>query len=338
MWLKPILLGGAAIADETLAADKKSCKKFGPCGVGQQALYLNSFYIDRRFYVPVRSVSRVFKRVAMSRGGFSGKGAFASIPYLVVEYDGGKEKQCNFKHEADVDRMLDCIAERFPSLPLHSRAAEAKLQEKEAKRLKAERNRPPLTETAKATEQRLKEAESYLSRRPALCRELSDAARQKRSFLNGNHSYKWVALSILALGAAAFFWGLYLLLFAKAGFAIYFTLFGLAIIFLFSSANVRPTLLANRKRVLQRDEAAKQAVEAYISGFPDFPLPARYAHPLVLKRMRNAVACGKADTAETALACVKEELRQLNKDVTVEQEEFDEIVQIKAMFLNEAYQ
>ena len=46
----------------------------------------------------LESVRRVFKRVAMSKGGFTGKGAFGSIPYLVVEYDDGAQKQCNFKH------------------------------------------------------------------------------------------------------------------------------------------------------------------------------------------------------------------------------------------------
>lgn len=57
--------------------DKKSCKRYGPCGVGEQALYLNSFFIDRRYYVALESVRRVFKRVAMSKGGFTGKGPSA---------------------------------------------------------------------------------------------------------------------------------------------------------------------------------------------------------------------------------------------------------------------
>ena len=29
------------------------------------------------------------------------------MAYLVVEYDGGKQKQCNFKDERDVDALLD---------------------------------------------------------------------------------------------------------------------------------------------------------------------------------------------------------------------------------------
>ena len=35
---------------------------------------------------------------------------------------------------------------------------------------------------------------------------------------------------------------------------------------------------------------------------------------------------------------VKNRLREVNADVQVEQEEYDEIVQIKAMFLNHDYQ
>ena len=97
MLFHPAQLGLAHLDKATLEADKKACKKIGPCGVGKKALYLNSFYIDRRYYLPYGSISRVFKRVAMSQGGFSGKGMFASMAYLVVEYDGGKQKQCNFK-------------------------------------------------------------------------------------------------------------------------------------------------------------------------------------------------------------------------------------------------
>ena len=99
----------AKLDKQELVEDKKSCKKIGPCGVGKKALYLNSFYIDRRYYLPYGSISRVFKRVAMSSGGFTGKGMFASMAYLVVEYDGGKQKQCNFKDERDVDKLLEVL-------------------------------------------------------------------------------------------------------------------------------------------------------------------------------------------------------------------------------------
>ena len=49
MFLKPQKLGNDGLSEEELLADRKNCKKIGPCGVGKKALYLNSFYIDRRF-------------------------------------------------------------------------------------------------------------------------------------------------------------------------------------------------------------------------------------------------------------------------------------------------
>ena len=79
MIFAPVRLGETSLNAEAVAADKKSCKRFGPCGVGKEALFLNSYFIDRRYYVAFSSVRRVFKRVAMSQGGFSGKGAFGAI-------------------------------------------------------------------------------------------------------------------------------------------------------------------------------------------------------------------------------------------------------------------
>ena len=119
---KPQRLGTVTIPDAELTTDKKNCKKIGPCGVGEKAIYLNSFYFDRRYYIPISSIERIFKRIAMSKGGFTGKGAFGTLSYLVVVYENGKEKQCNFKHEEDVDRLLAYIEERFPQIPHRSRA------------------------------------------------------------------------------------------------------------------------------------------------------------------------------------------------------------------------
>ena len=92
--MKPRRLGNVSIPDEELIKDKKECKKIGPCGIGKKAVYLSSFYIDRRYYIPISSVKRIFKRIAMSKGGFTGKGVFGTLSYLVVVYEDGKEKQC----------------------------------------------------------------------------------------------------------------------------------------------------------------------------------------------------------------------------------------------------
>lgn len=35
----PVRLGETSLNAEAVAADKKSCKRFGPCGVGKEALF-----------------------------------------------------------------------------------------------------------------------------------------------------------------------------------------------------------------------------------------------------------------------------------------------------------
>ena len=110
MIFKPHPLSTSRLPASELEKDRKSCRKIGPCGVGKKAIYLNSFYIDRCYYIPFTAIRRVFKRVAMSKGGFSGRGVFASMPYLVVEYDDGQQKQCNFKYENQVDDLLNLLS------------------------------------------------------------------------------------------------------------------------------------------------------------------------------------------------------------------------------------
>lgn len=114
MIFKPHPLSTSQLPAPELEEDRKSCRKVGPCGIGKKAIYLNSFYVDRCYYIPFTAVRRVFKRVAMSKGGFSGKGMFASIPYLVVEYDDGQQKQCNFKYENQVDDLLKLLSAEQP--------------------------------------------------------------------------------------------------------------------------------------------------------------------------------------------------------------------------------
>ena len=151
-------LGSGRIDDAALAEDKKSCRKIGPCGIGRRALYLNSFFIDRRYYVPLSMVTRVYKRVAMSRGGFSGKGIFATLSYLVVEFDGGQQKVCNFKYEQQVDDFLNVIRAEYPSIPCVSVAAEQRLAEQKARREEEERSRPPMSAQAEKTVRTLDQA------------------------------------------------------------------------------------------------------------------------------------------------------------------------------------
>ena len=338
MIFKPAQLGMAKLDQQELVEDKKSCKKIGPCGVGKKALYLNSFYIDRRYYLPYGSISRVFKRVAMSSGGFTGKGMFASMAYLVVEYDGGKQKQCNFKDERDVDKLLEVLAKEQPQIPLLSEAGEQALQKKEAE--KAARKLPELTDEAKHSVTVLRKAKEYLEEKPELAEELSAAERRKRAQLQSKPVYRYVALAIFVFGIVSAAYGLYAVTNHVGNYGIYFALFGFAAIFLFSSYNMLPTARNNNNAIMKRADKAEAAMAEYVKHYPNgaFPVPSCYAHPIVLKQMTDAIEEGRAVTVPEALDAVEKRLQALNADVQVEQEEYDEVVVIKAMFLNHNYQ
>ena len=336
MLFKPYPLSAASIEAAALTEDAKHCRKIGPCGVGKKALYLNSFFIDRRYYLPFSAVTRVFKRVAMSKGGFSGKGVFASIAYLVVEYDGGRQKACNFKYEDQVDALLNVIRDEHPEIPCVSAAAEKRLAEEKARREQAERNRPPLTPQAEKVVRTLDQAIDYLEHRPELSDRLSRAAKRRRNYQCTSGSYRWAAMAITLLGLASLVYGAVSFL-HHGSFAIYFTLFGLAAIFMFAGFSVLPTARNNRTAIMRGDEQAQSAMQQYLSDYLNFPLPARYAHPIVLRRMQRVLADGRADTAEQALEVVKSDLKALNADVQVSQEEYDEVTAIKPMFLNAEY-
>ena len=338
MIFKPAQLGLARLDKQELEQDKKSCRKIGPCGVGKKALYLNSFYIDRCYYLPYGSISRVFKRVAMSSGGFTGKGLFASMAYLVVEYDGGKQKQCNFKDERDVDKLLEVLAREQPQIHLLSAAGEQTLQKKAEE--KAARKLPELSDEARHSVSVLQKAKEYLEAKPALSEELSAAQRRKRAQLQSKPVYRYVALAIFILGIAAAGYGIYSVASHTGSYGIYFALFGFAAIFLFSSYNMLPTARNNHNSIMKRADKAEAAMADYVKHYPHgaFPVPSWYAHPVVLKQMTDAVEEGRAVTVPEALEAVKTRLKELNADVQVEQEEYDEVVLIKAMFLNHQYQ
>ena len=337
MIFRPAQLGMAKLDRLELEQDKKACRKIGPCGVGKKALYLNSFYIDRRYYLPYGSISRVFKRVAMSSGGFTGKGMFASMAYLVVEYDGGKQKQCNFKDERDVDALLDVLAKEQPQIKRLSAAGEQTVQKKEAE--KAARKLPELTKDAEHSLTVLRRAKEYLEARPEISDELSAAERRKRAQLQSKPVYRYVALVIFLFGLVAAAYGLYAITNHVGNYGIYFALFGFAAIFLFSSYNMLPTARNNHSAIMKRADRAEQAAADYVKRYPNgaFPVPSYYAHPTVLKQMMDAIEEGRAVTVPEALEAVKARLKALNADVQVEQEEYDEVVLIKAMFLNHQY-
>ncbi len=324
------------LAAEDLRADKKTMKKRGSCGVGEKALYMGTYFVDRAYYVPFSAVSRVYKQVAMSRGGFTGRGMFGSIPYLVVEYDGGKTYRSRFKWEEDVDRLLEFVHDLYPNIPLRSAAAQKKLDEEAA--VMRSRLKEHLSEVALASVAELDRASEFLEKRPENYRELARASRAKRSNDIANPFYKWAALAIVMMAAVSALFGVYVMWSGQGDFGLYFLLFGLAFIMLFAGANVLPTKRNNTQAIMERLRMARIAMEAYLADYRGFPVPAKYAHPLTFRRMKREIQEGRAETPAEALDVLKADLKAVNSSMTVYQVEYDEIVAIKPMFLIENYQ
>ena len=101
-----------------------------------------------------------------------------------------------------------------------------------------------------------------------------------------------------------------------------------------------PTAHNNNNAIMKRAEKGRSRHGRVCQALPHgaFPVKSWYAHPIVLKQMMDAVEEGRAVTVPEALEAVKARLKSLNADVEVEQEEYDEVVVIKALFLNHDYQ
>ncbi len=329
MLFAPRPIGKTTLDAETLDADRRGCRRMGPCGMGERAIYLGSRYFERRFYLPWGEAERVFKRVAMSSGGFSGKGAFGAMAYLVVRFGGGQEKQCYCKREEDVDRALEWIAQNRPSIPTHSAEAEKKLAaeaaEEEARFLKT------LPAEAEAALETLRAAKKHLEKRPGLAGELVAAAKQKRVVDNLKPGYLIGGALLAALGVLAMLYGAWGLLRHSAG-AGYFAAGGGVAFFTALASGVLPSRWTSKKYAQREWERVVGACRDYCGGH-DVPVPPQYAHPIVLERMIRVVREGRAASAAAALAVVKDDLRALNSSVTVSQREHDEVATVKPLFL-----
>lgn len=95
---------------EILKVDRKYCTEHESFGLGDKALYVEYLALDRRGYIPLSAIERVYKRLAVSKGAFEGK-IYGTLCYLVVRFD-GKEKAFRFTHEENLDAMLNDFREK----------------------------------------------------------------------------------------------------------------------------------------------------------------------------------------------------------------------------------
>ena len=323
-----------ALSAEVLSKEKKNLKKIGRMGIGEKAVFLSTAMLDRSRYICFTDIRRIFKRVAMSKGGFSGKGIFGTMAYIVVELKNGRTVTCTVPLEADADTLLKEFGRRCPNVPLQSEEAARKLREAEQE--EKARYAETLSPAAEACIQRLEKDTQVLEKSPKLYQRLSDGAQRLRMVQRTKPSYKWVALVVFVFAIIAAAFGVLRFLQGRED-GVYTVLIGLAVIFLISASRVLPSASNNLRTVTKEYEEAVKALEAALPQ-EDFPVPARYAHPVVLTRMIRVIREGRTETAEGALQLVKEDLQALNAQVSVSKKEYDEVVEIKPMFLVASYQ
>lgn len=329
MLFAPSPLGERRLPDEVLKKDHKECLKIGPCGLGKEAVYLGSRFFSRRYYLTYGETDRLYKRIAMSRGGFSGKGIFGTMSYLVAEY-GKNEKQCSFKTETDVDRLLSWIEREHPDIHTHSKEAEKRLEEAERKEKAGYID--TLSPSADKAVKRLMNARDHLEKKREIPDRLSEAAKNKRIVDGINPALKTASVIMAAICLAAVIIGIGAAMVSRP-YGIYMALFGGVFIILLFNSGLLPSRWNNRKNALAEWNAALSASRRYTGELNDFPIPPQYAHPVVCDRMIRVIRQGRAETAGEALGVVKDDLKALNASVTVSQKEHDEVVEVKPMFL-----
>ena len=143
MIFKPRPLSRTMLDDASLVRDKQHCRRIGPCGVGRRALYLNSYFIDRHYYVPFSAITRAFKFIEEGTGGV--RGVLAGRACLLVEYDGGMQQVCCFKYEDQIDELLRVLHKMHPEIPCVSEEEEAELEVEYERRRAEERFRSIIT-------------------------------------------------------------------------------------------------------------------------------------------------------------------------------------------------
>lgn len=109
MLIPPRPLSTRVLTRYELESDKDTVNKYEDCGLGRKALYVGAFGLNRRRYIPVGQVRRVYKRLAVSKGFFEEGKVYGTIAYLVILYDKDKEKVVRFSREENLDALLNDI-------------------------------------------------------------------------------------------------------------------------------------------------------------------------------------------------------------------------------------
>ncbi len=332
MAVKP--LGQAQLDEAAVKTDRRKCRKYDQCGVGELAVYLPSKMAPRKFYVPFSALERVYKRVAVSPG--SGKAFMTPVLYVVFQYDNGQEKAVYFKYLNEADNLFNDLEKNHPDLPLISESKEQKKREKEEAEEQIRTRELPREIQAQVSE--LERAKELLSLRPKLYNDLASSATFKRRNDNIRKEYQILAGAIALGGVVVLTIGLIGRLSGMDWMvSLPMILLGAAMIFLMLQSGILPTPKKNKKRANKIYDDALEAMTRSLRKADDFPLPACYAHPYVCDRCIRIIRMDRAKTVREALKVLKEELKAMDSSVSLSGEEYKQIVTIKPMFLVQNY-
>lgn len=353
--LKPRLVGLTPLDPQILHQDRKSCQKIGPLGLGDRALYLNQWILDRAAYVAYEDLTRAYKRVAMSKGAYTKKGVFATLSYLVLVLTTGKTVVTRLKYETDVDAFLLALKERCPDLPtVYEKtvaptegagvaAEEAGVATEEARTFAEKAVAPTSRETtvseedlsplARKTLLQLRKAKNFLEDDPSWANRLVYRAKEVRRLSQLPQTYYYGGLAVGALAlvlTGAGVWGRI----HQLTWTLYLILLGASLLVFVIASQVLRTGPFHRARAEAAWEEAVAQMADFLQGFgKGFPLPPTLAHPLVLVWMERTVLSNSANTPAQALQLVMASLQAMDASVTVSEVTYQEVTTIKPLFL-----
>ena len=110
MYIRPKALSEKTLPPEVLRPDKVCCTHYEDFGLGDKALYVGMYGFGRVGYIPFSAITRVYKRLGVTKGFFEQGKIYGTLCYLVVCYD-GKQKAYRFTHEENLNALLDVIRE-----------------------------------------------------------------------------------------------------------------------------------------------------------------------------------------------------------------------------------
>lgn len=110
MYIPSKALSKTTLPPEMLRTDKAHCTHYADFGLGEKALYVGMYGLSRVGYIPLSAITRVYKRLAVTKGFFEEGKIYGTLCYLVICYD-GKQKVCRFTHEENLNALLDAFRE-----------------------------------------------------------------------------------------------------------------------------------------------------------------------------------------------------------------------------------